>query len=157
MVRRMSLFTSREEQALFGSFKFALLLVAVVLVLWCGPLAAAEPVAFAAPVFQPAPKFAAPKCAECGPSCPCPAGACPVACGTEPVQYVQVCENGKCRLVPAPAASSAQVSAGFQCAGGSRRSAAGTEPAAAVFGPCSSGSCAAKSGWYLGTNLGRRR
>lgn len=131
--------------------------LAVAAVCLCpGQLFANDPVAFAAPVFRPAassasPTFAAPKfncvnCTTCANGCQCfgggyycADGSCPVQFGqSQPVQYVQVCDGGTCRLVPVNAA-------GF-AAGGCASGTCGTASSYGSYGGCASGSCGASTG-----------
>jgi hypothetical protein len=51
----------------------------------------------------------------CGSACTCAEGACPGGCPTQPIQYVQRCENGVCRLVPVSAAAPTACYAPGQC------------------------------------------
>jgi len=145
-------------------------LAAVLGVLFGPGLAAAdERVVFAPPMFQPAapsasPTFAAPQFKTAANGCPncttcagpyncscfgggyyCADGSCPVQFNaSQPAQFIQVCENGKCRLVPAPAQGGQFLPASGGCASGN--CGVSSYPA----GGCPSGSCGPTGGYSFG-------
>lgn len=144
----------------------SLAMVLIALFLFAGAATAAPP-EFGRPVFVvvPAPQFskfasgskfnpgppACFNCTVCGPSCPCPAGACAVGgCpvpSAAPVQY-QVCENGQCKIVGSnPSSYTTGAPSAYNQAPNF------TTPS----GSCAGGQCqpAARTGWYPGKRLGR--